>query len=134
LKNILVTNGFINKEPLEALLPFIDAVNIDFKAYDDEEYRRVCGGNSGAIYDSIKTLKDKHVEVTFLVVPGLNDDTKELKKIFKKLAEIQPDLIIHITRYFPHYRMIEPATEISQMTKIQDIARTYFKYVYLGNV
>jgi len=134
LKNILVTNGFINLKPLLELKPYIDAVNIDFKATNDLLYKKFCGGNQAVIYQTIRSLQNLHIEITFLIVPGINDNIEELEMIFKTLVSINQTMIIHITRYFPNYEMNRPATDINHMIAIQQVAHQYFKYVYLGNI
>lgn len=134
LKNILVTNGYINEAPLIKLMPYIDALNIDFKAYDNQGYKKFCGGDMNTILATIDIMKSKHIEVTFLIVPKLNDDVVQLEEIFKKLKRIKKTLCIHITRYFPRYLMSDPATDISLMLETQTLAKQYFEYVYLGNV
>lgn len=134
IKTILVTNGYINKAPLKALAPYIDAVNIDYKATDDEGYKSRCGGNQKVIQQSIEILEDCHIELSFLIVPGLNSDLKGLESVFKRLAVINPKLVIHINRYFPQYQMKEPATDLSLLVQIKAVALQYFQFVYIGNV
>ncbi len=136
LKNVMVSNGFIEKEPFEVLAPFIDAMNIDVKTYDDTKYQSICGGRLEPVLETIeRALNHKiHVELTSLIVPGLNDELEKLDVLFKQLYERIGDLDIHISRYFPRYHYDEPATNIQLMLEIKERARKYFTQVYLGNV
>lgn len=135
LKNVIVTNGFINKEPLLEILPYIDAMNIDLKTYNDENYKKL-GGNS--VNDILETIKlasvHCHVEVTILMVPKIVDDIEAFEKLIQKLYDIAPDVVIHLSRYFPRYHYDEPATSITLMQDFKAIVTKYFKQVYLGNV
>lgn len=135
INNVIVTNGYINKEPLEKILPYISAMNIDLKTYDDNNYRGIGGKEVKNILDTIEIAsKVCHVEVTMLIVPNFNDDIEKLEKLFKRLKSIAPNIILHLTRYFPMYKYNEPATSIDLMLKAKEIADKYFNFVYLGNV
>ncbi len=134
--NILVTNGFINKEPLEDLLPFIDAMNIDMKAFNRSFYKDICKGSLENIKETVEIASNKcHVEVTTLVIPGLNDSMEELEDMARWLASVSSEITLHLSRFFPNYRMGEvPPTPIETLYQARDIAIKYLKYVYLGNV
>ncbi|PKM51816.1 MAG: AmmeMemoRadiSam system radical SAM enzyme [Firmicutes bacterium HGW-Firmicutes-7] len=135
LKNVIVTNGFINQAPLMEILPYIDAMNIDLKAYDDPSYHNLGGKTVEDVLETIKLAsKYCHVEVTMLIVPTINDDPKKFEELLCKLKKEAPNIVIHLSRYFPRYQYDEPATEIMLMIEFKDIAEKYFKYVYLGNV
>lgn len=132
---VLVTNGYLNKEPLEALLPYIDAMNIDLKSWNDSYYRQICGGTLPPVLESIKIAsKYCHVEITTLLVTGENDKVEEVEAIAKFISEIDPYIPLHISRYFPKYLMDAPATDIGIMIESEKIARKYLKRVILGNV
>ena len=133
LYNILVTNGYINKEPLEALLPLIDALNIDLKGFTDEFYKRV-GGNLGAVKETIsKAAGSCHVEVTTLVIPGENED--DIESIAKWLASVSPDIPLHLTRFFPRYRYGDRTpTQRETILRLQKTAEKYLKNVFTGNM
>lgn len=135
IKNVIVTNGFINQEPLLEILPYIDAMNIDLKAYDDNAYHNL-GGK--VVEDVIATIelssKYCHVEVTMLIVPKINDDPKKLEELLMRVKQVAPSIVIHLSRYFPRYQYDEPATDIKLMLELKEIAERYFKHVYLGNV
>ncbi|MBE6082083.1 MULTISPECIES: AmmeMemoRadiSam system radical SAM enzyme [Tissierellales] len=135
LKNVLVTNGYIEQEPLKELLPFIDALNIDLKSYDDEYYRELCGGNIGPILETIKMSAEKsHVEITTLIVEGENDSPEKIGSMAYWISQIDKNIPLHITRYFPAYKMNNPPTSLDILTELKEQADKYLKYVYLGNV
>jgi pyruvate formate lyase activating enzyme len=135
LKNVLVTNGFINPRPLAQLLPYIDAFNIDVKAFNDRYYREVCSGRLADVRRTVETVAGSaHVEVTCLVVPGVNDSTAELAAMAKWLAGLNKDIPLHFTRYFPNYKMTAPPTPVATLAEACDTARRHLNYVYLGNV
>jgi len=135
LKNVLVTNGFINPQPLAQLLPYIDAFNIDVKAFNDRFYREVCAGRLQDVHRTVEAVAGAaHVEVTCLVIPGLNDSAAELEAMAKWLAGINKDIPLHFSRYFPNYKMTAPATPVATLEAAYKTARRHLNYVYLGNV
>ncbi|MBD5560347.1 MAG: AmmeMemoRadiSam system radical SAM enzyme [Clostridia bacterium] len=135
LKNVVVTNGFINKEPLRELLPLIDAFNIDLKAFSEEFYHRI-GGRLETVKDSIRlACGTSHVEVTTLIVPGLNDSETEMEALSSWLAGVSPDIPLHITRFFPRFEMLDTEpTPVADILRLADIARQHLRYVYEGNI
>ncbi len=135
LATVLVTAGFINQEPWKELLPYIDAMNIDLKCFNNERFRKYCQGDLSFIKDSIMTAIDKtHVEITTLIVPDFNDDLNELDKMFSWISRKSTKVPVHIARYFPRYRFRERATDPLLMQDIKKIAENYLETVYLGNV
>ncbi len=134
-QNVLVTNGFINPEPLKKLLPSVQAVNIDLKAFSEENYRKL-GGKLKTVLETISAFRSHgvHTELTTLVVTGLNDGVFELEKLVKWIAALDPLIPLHLSRYFPQYRYDKPATDTVFLKRVSDMARTHLKYVYLGNV
>jgi pyruvate formate lyase activating enzyme len=135
LKNVLVTNGFISEEPLREILPHIDAMNIDLKASSEAFYREVCGGQLEPVLRSIKIAHEQgvHVELTTLVIPTLND-MDDIEQMTDWVASVSPEIPIHLSRYYPQYKMTIEPTEIDTLKKAYDIAKKKLKYVYLGNV
>ncbi|MBN2880974.1 AmmeMemoRadiSam system radical SAM enzyme [Candidatus Woesearchaeota archaeon] len=138
-KNILVTNGFINNEPLLELIPFVDAANIDLKSFTDKFYIDVCGAKLNPVLETIKTFVQHkvHVELTYLVIPGLNDSDEEISNACKWIVEnIGDEIPIHFTRFFPYYQMTDrQATPVSTLEKAFHIAKNAgIKYCYIGNV
>ncbi|BDU50934.1 AmmeMemoRadiSam system radical SAM enzyme [Haliovirga abyssi] len=137
LKNVMVSNGFINKKPLSDLLEYIDAFNIDLKAFDNNFYSKITKSNIEPIKESLKLIKKsgKHLEITNLLIPTLNDNLGEFENMCKWISEeLGRDTVLHITRYFSNYKMIIEPTGIELMRKCYDIAIKYLDFVYLGNV
>jgi pyruvate formate lyase activating enzyme len=135
-KNILVTNGYINPEPLKKLLPFIDAMNIDVKAFSDSFYHRYCRGKG--LKEVLRTveqaLKECHVELTYLVIDTLNDSPAEIGEFVGWVASLDENIPVHFSRYFPNYHLDIPPTSLATMQKVWEIATEKLSYVYLGNV
>jgi pyruvate formate lyase activating enzyme len=133
LCNVLVTNGFINKEPLEELLPYIDAMNIDLKGYTDGFYNKV-GGRLDAVKETIAICAGRcHVEVTTLVIPRENED--DVGEIAKWLSTVDPEIPLHITRFFPRYRYSDkPPTPRETIFELCETAKKHLKNVFAGNV
>lgn len=136
LANVLVTNGFISKKPLEGLLPFVDAMNIDVKAFNPSFYKDICKASLDNVKETVEMAAAKcHVEVTTLVIPGLNDSEEEISEMASWLASISPETVLHLSRYFPRYKMNErPPTPIKTLENLRDRALDYLQHVYLGNV
>ena len=135
LVNVMVTNGCINPEPLERLLPYFDAMNIDLKYFNEEGYKKI-GGHFEAVKHTIQRASEVlHVEVTWLVVPGENDTEEELEKAAAWLASLDPEIPLHISRFFPRYKVLDKSpTDIGLMHRLEEIAKKHLEYVYLGNV
>ena len=134
LKVVLVTNGMICTEPLARLLPHVDAMNIDLKAWRTDTYRRL-GGDLEAVKGTIAraVAHGVHVEVTTLVVPGISDRAKDMDEEAQWLATLSPDLPLHISRYFPRHRMSAPPTPIADIDRLTAIARRHLRHVHRGN-
>ena len=138
LKNVFVTNGYMSKEALQEIQPYLDAANVDLKYFKDESYRKVCSGSLQPVLDSIKLMKELGiwVEVTTLVVPGSNDSPEELKGIADFLAGIDKFMPWHISRFFPNYKFTDlDATPEATLKMAEEIGhKAGLKYVYVGNV
>ncbi|MBU0489164.1 MAG: AmmeMemoRadiSam system radical SAM enzyme [Bacteroidetes bacterium] len=137
MQNVYVTNGFINPEPLEMLLPVADAFNVDLKAFSDEFYRMQAGASLQPVLNTISRISQtgKHLEITFLLIPNLNDSVKEFAEMCDWIAsECGSDTVLHISRYFPRYQLRESPTPIDMMRRFEILAREKLKFVYLGNV
>jgi pyruvate formate lyase activating enzyme len=139
LSNLLVSNGYINPEPLVELCRTIDAANINLKSYDDRIYRRLNGGRLEPVLNTLKTLHEAgvHLEITTLVVPGYVDDEEMIKRMCAwVLQALGPDHPHHFTRFWPRYKLDRlPPTPVSTLTRLRDIARAEgLHYVYVGNV
>ena len=134
LKNILVTNGFISQEPLEALLPYIDAMNIDLKGYSNKYYREICGGEVEPVKRTIEIASRMcHVEITTLLVTGLNDNINDIGEMAKWISSIDKDIPLHFSRYFGSYKLYRDPTPIDTLYTARDEAKKYLNYVYIGN-
>ncbi|MBM7557987.1 AmmeMemoRadiSam system radical SAM enzyme [Halanaerobacter jeridensis] len=136
LKNVLVTNGTINPKPLKELLPYIDAVNLDIKAFTEEFYRDVCGGDFATAKQSAEIINasDTHLELTTLIIPNLNDEPGEIQELVDWIADLDPEIPLHLSRYFPHYKLDKPPTPKETLYQAQEIAEEKLTNVYLGNV
>lgn len=134
--NVVVTNGYINPEPLAELLPYIDALNIDVKAFSEQYYREVCGGRLEPVKETVRAAHTAgcHVEVTTLIVPGLNDGPAEIAALVDWLAAISPDIPLHFSRYYPNYRLALPPTPAATLARAREQALAKLRYVYIGNV
>ncbi len=135
LKNVLVTNGFINKKPLAEILPFVDAVNLDLKSFCANTYRQVLGGQLQPVLDNALLFKRNcHLEITTLLVTGINDDPAEILAMAKWIASnLGKDTPFHISRYFPAYKYSQPPTDLNLLlTLFSEVKK--IPYVYLGNI
>lgn len=136
LKNVLVTNGYLMPEPLAALLPYVDAVNLDIKAFTDDFYRRNCAGHLPPILQTAEIMQRYcHLEITTLVVPGENDSEEEIGALARWIAKhLGREVPLHLSRYFPNYRFQLPPTPILTLHRVREAAEEYLQFVYLGNV
>ncbi|HEY5556863.1 AmmeMemoRadiSam system radical SAM enzyme [Acetobacterium sp.] len=134
MKNVLVTNGCFCEEPFKELLPQIDALNIDLKAFTEKFYKKI-SGDLETVKQSIKLAsKSNHVEVTTLIVPGENDSDEEIRSLSQWLGSIRPDIPLHLSRFFPTYHMTDRnPTEVASVYALAEIARESLEYVYVGN-
>jgi len=139
IKNVFVTNGFMTPEALEMIEPYLDAANVDLKAFQDAYYRKICGGRLEPVKQTLKLMKSKGIflEVTTLVVPGLNDDANELKHLAEFIVkDLGPETPWHVSRFHPTYRMTDRSpTPVHTLETARDIGRAAgLEYVYIGNV
>ncbi|WP_455157209.1 AmmeMemoRadiSam system radical SAM enzyme [Treponema socranskii] len=134
MKNVVVTNGCVSIGVIEAVLPYIDAMNIDLKGFTHEWYESL-GGDLDVVKDTIaRSAKKTHVEVTTLIVPGKNDGEDEIRSLAQWVSNIDKKIPLHITRFFPHWRMPDAeATPVDTVYRAVSIAREYLEYVYPGN-
>lgn len=136
LKNVIVTNGFVNEKPLDEILPYIDAFNIDIKAFTEEFYRKYAYGSLAPVLRTAEKVKQygAHLELTTLLIPGLNDAEKEIRDLVKWVAStLGKDTPLHLSRYRPAYKMKIEATPVELVIKAREIALEYLDYVYIGN-
>lgn len=135
MKTVMVSNGFIEKEPLKALLPLIDAWNIDLKAFNPGFYQSVCKGKMENVKETIAEIAGQaHLEITTLIIPGLNDNKEEISALAHFLARLDPDIVLHLSAYYPAYNFKIPPSSAVTMKKCQDWAKEELSFVYLGNL
>ena len=134
LVNVLVTNGMVEEAPWRALLPSIDAANIDLKGFTAAWYKKL-GGDLDTVKHSIMLAAEQcHTEVTTLLVPGENDSVDEIRELACWLAGVDPDIPLHLSRFFPRYQMMDrPPESVERVYRLADEARAYLTYVYTGN-
>ena len=135
LKNVLITNGFIEEGPLREILPYIDAMNIDLKSMNREFYRKICKGKLDPVLRTIEIAKQyTHVEITTLIIEGVNSNEEEIEELASWIENIDRETPIHISKYFPHYKMHLPETSYETLIQAKKIAEKHLDYVYIGNV
>jgi len=139
MANVFVTNGYMSEEMLSAFRPYLNAANVDLKAFRDATYKRYVGARLQPVLDSIEAMKRFGVwlEVTTLVIPGLNDSRAELRDATAFIVrQLGPDTPWHISRFFPAYRMTDrPPTPLKTLRRAREIGREAgLRYVYIGNV
>lgn len=134
LKNVLVTNGYVNETPLREILPYIDAINIDVKGFKDEFYRKNCAGRLEPVRRTVEIARQAcHIEITTLLVTGLNDSTEEIAELAEWVASLDRDIPLHLSRYFPSFEFNLPPTPLQSLRRALDKAREKLSYVYAGN-
>ena len=138
LHAVLVTNGCVQEEIAEELLPFVDALNIDLKSFRPETYAKVLGGDLETVKRFIARAAEYcHVELTTLIVPGMNDSEEEIRALAEGVASLPNgrEIPLHLTRFFPRYRMTDrPATSRQSVLRLVSAARESLAYVYPGNM
>ncbi len=136
LRNVIVSNGYLNEAPLRALLPLIDAANIDLKAMDDRFYREICGASLAPVLATIRTCREMgvHLEVTNLVIPGCNDGDGQIGRLVDFVAGVGRDVPLHFSAYRPDWKFDAPPTPPATLARAAALARRKLDYVYVGNV
>jgi pyruvate formate lyase activating enzyme len=138
LKNVWVSNGYMSPKTLKMIAPYLDAINVDLKGFDEKKYLKYSGAKLQPVLDNIKEIfKCKiHLEVTTLIIPGINDSDEELKNIAQFLSDISPKIPWHISRFFPAYKMMNtPVTPIETLETAEAIGqKAGLKWVHKGNV
>ena len=135
LYNVLVSNGCVTEEIADEIIPLMDAMNIDLKCFTDEGYRRL-GGDFETVKSFIKkAVGVSHIELTTLVVPQISDSAEDMEREAQWIADLDPSIPLHITRFFPRYRMMdERPTPIEKLHELKAVADKYLQHVFLGNV
>jgi pyruvate formate lyase activating enzyme len=136
LVNVLVSNGYIEPEPYEELLPWIDAVNIDVKSMREDFYKEIVHGTLAPVLKTCQLSYGRiHLEVTNLVIPTLNDSPEDFNLLADWIHDtLGPDVPLHFSRYFPAYKATQPPTPPGTLMKARDLAMKKLHYVYVGNI
>ena len=135
LVNVLVTNGYVNEEPLRELLPVVDALNVDVKSMRPEFYSSVCGGKIESVLKTVEIAsRSCHVEITNLIIPGYNDTDEDFDLLIDWISGVNPAIPLHFSRYFPRYRFTAPQTPRETIFRAYGKAKEKLRYVYMGNV
>lgn len=136
LKTVLVSNGYVNEEPLKEIIEFTDAFNIDLKSFNNFSYKALTGANLEPVKSSLKqiALSGRHLEITSLIIPGHNDKPEEMAKQAEWIAgELGKVIPLHLSRYYPMYKRNDPATSQETLDRLFEIASARLDHVYMGN-
>lgn len=134
--NVMVTNGYINGPPLEALIPYIDAFNVDLKSFRNDFYHKRSGATLRPVLDTIRRIvhSGRHLELTFLIIPGFNDSENEWNNMIDwVIMNCGADTILHVSRYFPRHKLNKPPTPLQTIQRFIEMAKGRIHYVYPGN-
>jgi pyruvate formate lyase activating enzyme len=137
LFTVIVSNGYVNSDPLNEIIQFTDAFNIDLKAFNNNFYKKLTGADLEPVKNSLKQIakSGKHLEITTLIIPGQNDSEKEMALQSEWIAgELGKQVPLHLSRYFPMYRRSDPATSQETLDKLIETASVNLDYVYTGNI
>ena len=137
LKNVVVSNGYVNPEPLLEILSYVDAFNIDLKAFSDSFYKNQTKGKLEPVLETLKIIAESntHVEITNLIIPELNDKEKEFEEMVKWIKiELGESVPLHLSRYFPQFKSSFPQTPLNTLERFYEIAKQHLHHVFLGNV
>ncbi len=136
IKTVVVSNGQINEAPLRELIKYIDAFNIDLKSFNSDFYKKICKGDIETTKNAIRIIVEekKHLEVTFLLIEGYNDNENEFREYCTFIKNLNKNIVLHISRAFPRYKLDFNPTPSSLLKKFGDIAKEYLDLVYLGNI
>lgn len=136
LKVVLVSNGYINPEPLDSLLPMVDAVNIDLKSMRPEFYKQICKGKLQPVLDSISKFSQSevHLEITNLVIPGHNDADDDIANLVDFVATLDRMIPLHFSAFHPDNKMMTEPTSVETLKRAYDLARRKLDHVFVGNV
>jgi len=138
LANVFVTNGYMRPEALETIKPYLDACNVDLKAFQEDFYKDMCGAHLQPVLESIRLMKklDIWVEITTLVIPGRNDSEEELTQIARFIKDVDPHIPWHISRYHPDYNYTDSeATPVETLRLARSIGmKEGLRFIYIGNV
>lgn len=137
MKNVVVTNGYVEPEPLAELIGVVDAFSVDLKGFTEQFYSEMTSASLQPVLNSLKQIaqSDKHLEVVNLIIPGKNDDPDIFRDMISFIrTELGKDTVLHLSRYYPHYKMNESPMPVGKMYELQKLAKEELLHVYLGNM
>ncbi|MBI5042989.1 MAG: AmmeMemoRadiSam system radical SAM enzyme, partial [Nitrospirae bacterium] len=138
IKNVFVTNGYMTKEALTLIKPYLDGANVDLKFFNEKTHQKICGAKASHVLDTIKLMHELNiwVEVTTLIIPTLNDSDDELKQIAKFVYSVGPEIPWHVSAFYPTYKLTDkPRTPAATLKKARKIGfDAGLRYVYTGNI
>jgi pyruvate formate lyase activating enzyme len=138
IKNVMVSNGYMSGEALEMIAPYMDGANVDLKAFTDDFYKKYCGARLAPVLDTIKAMKQKGiwVEVTTLLIPGLNSDREEVKQLISFILSVDATIPWHVSRFYPQYKLADiPPTDSGTIFDFLETAKEMgLQYLYAGNI
>jgi pyruvate formate lyase activating enzyme len=138
IKNVMVTNGYMSGQALEMIAPYMDAANVDLKAFTDDFYKKYCKVRLQPVMDTIKAMKQKGiwVEITTLLIPGLNSDQEELKRLIEFILSVDKTIPWHVSRFYPQYKLtdIPPTDPRTIFTALETAKEMGLQYLYAGNI
>lgn len=138
LYTVYVTNGYMSEEALEKISPFLDAANVDVKAFSNDFYRKICGARLEPVLETCERMHKKgiHIELTYLVIPRHNDDDEQFSDFAAWVVSLDASIPVHFSRFYPCYKLLDvPPTGVVTLERAHDIAkRKGVEFVYLGNV
>lgn len=135
-KNVMVTNGYMSQAPLNKLLNYMDAFNVDIKSMNEDFYKKLCLAHLEPVLKSCETIKKKaHLEITNLLITGENDSDDDIEMLSKYIADnLGKDTPLHLSRYYPNYKFSAPATDVNTILHAKELASQFLDYVYTGNI
>jgi pyruvate formate lyase activating enzyme len=138
IRNVFVSNGYMSSEAARQISPYIDAINIDLKAFTNKFYKTVCAARLKPVLETIQLMKELGVwvEVTTLIIPGLNDEEQELHNIARFVKSVGPEVPWHVSQFYPTYKLLDkPRTPVATLRHAREIGMEEgLRYVYEGNV
>ncbi|MEK6680650.1 MAG: AmmeMemoRadiSam system radical SAM enzyme [Nitrospirota bacterium] len=138
IKNVFVTNGYMTKEALTLIKPYLDAANVDLKFFDEKTHQKICGAKRNPVLETIKLMHELGiwVEVTTLIIPTLNDSDEELRQIAQFVYSVGPEIPWHVSAFYPTYKLTDlPSTPAATLKKARKIGfDAGLRYVYTGNI